>query len=173
MQRVSDYFHVFLGGEEHPGLLAYALGQGGCEALTAWRPDGGPWDSMSVDSWSYEGATIAMMQLGLGQRVIADGADDWAAVFRSIMKPAIGLGADVCWVGGEDSSWHPEVLRPGNSFGNVVAALQREVGFVCEIDDARDVTFLSDESLAPFWDVAASLLHPGNDELAMEDSSDG
>lgn len=171
MQRVSDYFHVFLGGEERPGLFAYALGRDACEALSEWRPSGGPWDSISVDSWPYEGATIAMMQLGLGQRAIADGADKWAAVFSRTMEPAIGLGAELCWLGGEDSSWNPEVLRPGNSFGNVVAALQCEIGLVCEIDDTRIVRFLSDESLAPLWDVAASLLNPG-DDLATETSSD-
>lgn len=161
MTSVSDYLHIFIDGEEKAGLFVYWLSPDqGSDRMVQWRPSVAG-TVFVARPWSHRGAVIGMITIELDSkqwdlRELID-------MFQDLLSSAIQRGATVAWLGGEDCSWNPEVLKPENEGGNVLALYAVEVGFVHAITAVDEVVFVNDRMLRDTWRVV---------EPIMDDSSE-
>ena len=151
-QTVRDYFWIFRNGVESRGLFAYMIQpirphKPHSTSAVAWAESSG-----EMDSWEYDGVVISMRTVALPDEDIPTSVDAWLALFEGILSVGPTRAGSLAWLGGEDSSWNPEVLQPGNSAGNVVAAFSDRLGgLICDIENVDAIQFLDDASLESVW----------------------
>jgi len=79
------------------------------------------------------------------------------AIWREAMEAAFTIlldaGAAVTWAGGEDCSWHLEVLDPASDAGNVYAAKEHDLGFLCNTTLTDEIQYLTKGQLQALWRV--------------------
>jgi hypothetical protein len=126
------------------------------EQLVDWAPGKGPWELSSIDSWECEGAAIAKMTVRMGPDLYDE---DLMTLLGTLWSSVAGLGATVMWAGDETCTPNPDVLRPGNRSGNVLAAGSVGCGLLRSTRSSND-GFLDDDDLARIWPVVATLLDP-------------
>ncbi len=77
----------------------------------------------------------------------------WRQTVEAAFKILLNAGAAVAWAGGEDCSWHLEVLDPASDAGNVYAAKTNASGFLCNSALADEIQYLSEGQLQSLWCV--------------------
>ena len=77
----------------------------------------------------------------------------WRKEVEDALTILLNDGAVVAWAGGEDCSWHLEVLSPDSDAGNVYAAKSADTGFCCNSNLTDDIKFLSEDQLQALWRV--------------------
>ncbi|MFM7077216.1 MAG: hypothetical protein ACKO3G_14320 [Planctomycetaceae bacterium] len=81
----------------------------------------------------------------------------WRQAVEATFKILLNAGAGVAWAGGEDCSWHLEVLDPASDAGNIYAAKTNASGLLCNSALADEIRYLSDEQLQSLWSVVQQL----------------
>ena len=144
MTSLSGLCWVFIGGEEAPGVFAYALApseqrlplivQVAVRQVVA--------DLIELDDWVVWSATLPLDD-GMAEASLLD-------AFRSLAEELLSAGAIAVWVGNEYSSWNPGILDPAREYGNVLAAAVEGSGLLVQ-RSGDDFDNLKDDALAIIW----------------------
>jgi hypothetical protein len=73
----------------------------------------------------------------------------------------LDLGAVVCWMGGEDSSWNPGILDPKRTYGNIFAGSTELSGLLIQ-KGAPGYDYLGEQSLEVLWSAVLRSGFPEN-----------
>lgn len=158
---VREYLHIDDHAAEVPedvpaGAYAYAIGPADAARLAEWSIEHEAVVRSRARTWTSDGAQEA------GVDVYLDGLDRpldaWLDLFEAILRPPMQLGATVAWLGAEDCSPYPGILRPAGESGGVLAAYATDLGLVCRLSDPSEVTWLDDADLAPLWAIACATM---------------
>lgn len=117
----------------------------------AFRPVGGICQGRDID----QHGTVRVVSVRLPQ--FPDEAA-WREALETALTTLLDAGAAVTWAGGEDCSWHLEVLDPASEAGNVYAAKANDLGFLCNSTLTDEIQFLSDGQLQQLWRVVQQKL---------------
>jgi len=71
----------------------------------------------------------------------------WFGCLKEILGWFLKQGASLSWCGDETCSPNPEILRPGNSAGNVYAVLTDKTIFLCNSNLNDELEYISDSQL--------------------------
>lgn len=157
MLSLYEYCTIFIDGEEGAGLYAYALAPSHrIDDLRAWNVDHRMGVTRSISSWPYLGAAIGSMTVAIETEPVE--LKELLGLLDDLFSSARRLGALVVWLGGEDSSWNPDVLKPGMRSGNVLAVMSESLGLQCAMTSDADVRFVDESDLARLWPSVEELL---------------
>jgi len=152
-----DALTVFVGGDEHPGVIAYGLApRGGRRSretpVASWHGYAAALDEyvLAGDAWEIVAWEFALSSWPTG--------DDWLTAVNDTLRAHVEAASRVAWIGAEGVPFcdPPELFDPHCMAGGVLAWMT-DVAFECPLDPDKPLAPVDDSTLMRLREYAAGL----------------